>query len=38
VTAADLLRDEEVHRALEDVARRRIETTRWHPSPAGRWR
>jgi len=27
VTAADLLRDEEVHRALEDVARRRIETT-----------
>jgi uncharacterized membrane-anchored protein YjiN (DUF445 family) len=27
VTAADLLRDDEVHRALEDVARRRIETT-----------
>jgi uncharacterized membrane-anchored protein YjiN (DUF445 family) len=27
VTAADLLRDEEVHRALEDVTRRRIETT-----------
>ena len=27
VTAADLLRDEEVHRALEEVARRRIETT-----------
>jgi uncharacterized membrane-anchored protein YjiN (DUF445 family) len=27
VTAADLLRDEEVHRALEDVARRRIENT-----------
>jgi len=26
VTAADLLRDDEVHRALEDVARRRIET------------
>jgi uncharacterized membrane-anchored protein YjiN (DUF445 family) len=27
VSAADLLRDDEVHRALEDVARRRIETT-----------
>ena len=27
VTAADLLRDDEVHRALEEVARRRIETT-----------
>jgi len=27
VTAADLLRDDEVHRALEDVARRRLETT-----------
>ncbi len=27
VTAADLLRDDEVHRALEDVARRRIEAT-----------
>jgi len=27
VTAADLMRDDEVHRALEDVARRRIETT-----------
>lgn len=27
VTAADLLRDEEVHRAIEEVARRRIETT-----------
>jgi uncharacterized membrane-anchored protein YjiN (DUF445 family) len=27
VTAADLLRDDEVHRALEDVTRRRIETT-----------
>ena len=27
VTIADLLRDEEVHRALEDAARRRIETT-----------
>jgi uncharacterized membrane-anchored protein YjiN (DUF445 family) len=27
VTAADLLRDDEVHKALEEVARRRIETT-----------
>ncbi len=27
VTAADLLRDDEVHRALEDVARRRLEST-----------
>jgi uncharacterized membrane-anchored protein YjiN (DUF445 family) len=27
VTAADLLRDDEVHRALEEVARRRIQTT-----------
>jgi uncharacterized membrane-anchored protein YjiN (DUF445 family) len=27
VTAADLLRDDEVHRAIEEVARRRIETT-----------
>lgn len=27
VTAADLLRDDEVHQALEEVARRRIETT-----------
>jgi uncharacterized membrane-anchored protein YjiN (DUF445 family) len=27
VTAADVIRDEEVHRALEDVVRRRIETT-----------
>ena len=27
VTVADLLRDDEVHRALEDAARRRIETT-----------
>jgi uncharacterized membrane-anchored protein YjiN (DUF445 family) len=27
VTAADLMRDDEVHRALEDAARRRIETT-----------
>jgi len=27
VTVADLLRDEEVHRALEDAARHRIETT-----------
>ena len=27
VTAADLLRDDEVHRALEEVARRRIENT-----------
>jgi uncharacterized membrane-anchored protein YjiN (DUF445 family) len=27
VTIADLVRDEEVHRALEDAARRRIETT-----------
>jgi uncharacterized membrane-anchored protein YjiN (DUF445 family) len=27
VTAADLLRDDEVHRALEEVARRRIEST-----------
>jgi uncharacterized membrane-anchored protein YjiN (DUF445 family) len=27
VTAADLLRDDEVHRALEEVARRRVETT-----------
>jgi uncharacterized membrane-anchored protein YjiN (DUF445 family) len=27
VTAADLLRDDEVHRALEEVARRRIEIT-----------
>ncbi|HET6951110.1 MAG TPA: DUF445 domain-containing protein [Acidimicrobiales bacterium] len=26
-TAADLLRDDEVHRALEDVVRRRVETT-----------
>lgn len=27
VTAADLMRDDEVHRALEEAARRRIETT-----------
>ncbi len=27
VTATDLLRDDEVHRAIEDVARRRIDTT-----------
>jgi uncharacterized membrane-anchored protein YjiN (DUF445 family) len=27
VTAADVLRDEEVHRAIEDVVRRRVETT-----------